>query len=258
MFKRVLKVEVPHQDITWARKKKVLKVVCSQGEIASILRHLQGEKRLVVQLLYGCGMRLMEALRLRVKDLDFSQGKVAVWDAKSTGNRYVTLPKDLHEPLQAHLVGVKLQHDDDLLQGFGSVELPYSLARKYKNAAWEWKWQYVFPAYRISECPRTGAKRRHHLYQTGIQKAVRRAARKAEIHKRVTPHTFRHCFATHLLMAGVPLPVVSKALGHKDVRTTMDHYCHLVDFDAPSPLEGVLELEKMLPVDVYKRTECAQ
>jgi integron integrase len=181
----------------------------------------------MAKLLYGSGLRLMECVRLRVKDLDFANRAIIVRDAKGMKDRVTVLPESLVQPLQEHLQGVKRLHEEDLAQGYGSVYLPYALARKYPNADKEWIWQYVFPSKRLSVDPRTGIVRRHHISESSLQKAVREAARRAGIDKRVTCHTLRHSFATHLLQNGYDIRTVQELLGHKDVRTTMI-YTHVL------------------------------
>jgi integron integrase len=188
---------------------------------------LSGTYKLMAKLLYGSGLRLMECVRLRVKDLDFANRAIIVRDAKGMKDRVTVLPESLVQPLQEHLQGVKRLHEEDLAQGYGSVYLPYALARKYPNADKEWIWQYVFPSKRLSVDPRTGIVRRHHISESSLQKAVREAARRAGIDKRVTCHTLRHSFATHLLQNGYDIRTVQELLGHKDVRTTMI-YTHVL------------------------------
>ncbi len=190
-------------------------------------------------LLYGSGLRLMECLRLRVKDLDFNCRTITVRDGKGEKDRITILPESLIKPLQKHLHQVRRLHKHDLARGYGAVYLPNALARKYPNAQREWGWQWVFPSPRLSVDPRSGLVRRHHMSPSAIQRAIRRAARAAGIHKPVSPHTLRHSFATHLLEAGYDIRTVQELLGHKDVRTTMI-YTHVLNRGAMavrSPLD---------------------
>jgi len=237
--------EVLHQPITdelhylYAKRPHRLPVVLSRAEAQRVLDAMQGTPKLVAQLLYGSGLRLMEALRLRVKDLDFDQHQIIVRDGKGAKDRVTILPESLYPAIQEHLARVRLVHQNDLAQGYGSVHLPHALARKYPNASREWIWQYVFPSNRLSTDPRTRVTRRHHIHPTVIQRAVRRAAKLAGITKHVTPHTFRHSFATHLLEAGYDIRTVQELLGHKDVATTMI-YTHVMQrgpYAVRSPLD---------------------
>jgi integron integrase len=237
--------EVLAQPIDWiddverARKPQRLPVVFTKEEVRAVLAHLAGEKRLMASLLYGAGLRLMECLRLRVKDVDFHQAQIIVREGKGDKDRVTMLPTPLVEPLQRQLDKSKALHLMDLREGFGSVYLPHALARKYPNAAQEWGWQYVFPALRRSMDPRTGREQRHHVSETGLQKAVKGAIRSAGISKPGSCHTLRHSFATHLLEAGYDIRTIQELLGHADVSTTMI-YTHVVNKGGQgvkSPLE---------------------
>ncbi len=183
---------------------------------------------MIVQLLYGSGLRLTKALQLRIKDVDFAQRQIAVRDAKGKESRVTMLPGRLIDSLQQHLQRVRRLHQRDLDAGYGSVYLPFALERKYPNADREWIWQFVFPAFGLSKDPRSGIVRRHHLHETGLQRAIKQATRLAGIEKRVSCHTFRHSFATHLLQNGYDIRTVQELLGHKDVKTTMI-YTHVLN-----------------------------
>lgn len=182
----------------------------------------------------------MECLRLRVKDIDFELYTITLHETKSNRDRVTVLPQVVVEPLRLHLAKVKAQHEEDLANGFGRVALPGALARKYPNAEYEWGWQYVFPASRMSRDPRSGMVQRHHLYETSVQKAIRKAAKEAGIEKSIGPHTFRHSFATHLLQAGTDIRKIQEILGHKDLKTTMV-YTHVAGLGAgvKSPLDSL-------------------
>jgi integron integrase len=182
----------------------------------------------MVRLLYGSGLRLMECLRLRVKDVDFEMRQITVRDGKGGQDRVTMLPEIVIPALRDHLAHARALHEQDLAHGYGCVYLPDALERKYPNACTEWGWQYVFPSDRISKDPRSGVLRRHHLHESSLQKAVRAAAKAAGIVKPVGPHTFRHCFATHLLESGYDIRTVQELLGHKDVKTTMI-YTHVLN-----------------------------
>jgi len=226
--------EVYGQDTDWglnavrARPTRYLPTVLSPEEVQAVLRHLSGVYLLVAKLLYGSGLRLTEGLKLRVKDVDFSQHQLMIRDAKGRESRVTVLPSSLMDTLAHHLQGVRQLHQQDLAQGYGSVYLPFALERKYPRAEREWIWQYVFPADRRSIDPRTGICRRHHLHESGLQKAVKQAVRDAGIQRRVSCHTFRHSFATHLLQNGYDIRTVQELLGHKDVKTTMI-YTHVLN-----------------------------
>ncbi|MCJ7738762.1 MAG: integron integrase [Anaerolineae bacterium] len=240
LYRDVLKKEPDGTiDAVRAKKPKRLPTVLSKDEVHKVIGFLSGTHQLMAKLLYGSGLRLMECLRLRVKDLDFSQQQIIVRDGKGQKDRVTMLPESLVPLLQEHVRHVRHIHEEDLSKGYGSVYLPFALERKYPNASREWLWQYVFPASRLSTDPRTGTVRRHHVHERRLQKAVRKAARKAGIDKRITCHTFRHCFATHLLEAGYDIRTLQELLGHKDVRTTMI-YTHVLNKGAlavRSPLD---------------------
>jgi integron integrase len=204
-----------------ARTPERLPVVLSRDEVAALLKQLTGTERLVVVLLYGAGLRLEECLELRVKDLDFDRQQIVVRQGKGRKDRVTMLPAAAREALTAHLVRVRQVHEVDVARGLGRVVLPYAVARKYPNAATEWRWQFVFPATRICRDPRWGAPSRYRLHESVIQKAVAGAARHAGLTKRVGPHTMRHSFATALLEDGYDIRTVQELLGHRDVRTTM-------------------------------------
>ena len=189
--------------------------------------------------MYGGGLRLMEVLRLRVKEIDFEHLALTLRNTKSNKDRVTLLPEAVVPALRLHLAKVKAQHLEDLANGYGEVELPYALAKKYPKAPYEWGWQYVFPAAQFSTDPLSGHVRRHHIFETSLQKAVRLAARKARIEKPVYPHILRHCFATHLMRNGVDIVTIQKLLGHADLKTTMIYVHAIEPAGVRSPLDRI-------------------
>ncbi|GIV79148.1 MAG: integron integrase [Litorilinea sp.] len=213
-----------------ARERRRLPTVLTVEETQRVLNHLEGVYHLIGLLLYGSGLRLQECLSLRVKDIDFARREITVRSGKGDKDRVTMLPEKALPELEAHLVQVRLQYERDLARGYGMAPLPDALARKYPNAPREWAWQFVFPSASLSRNPRRddGALYRFHLHESQVQRAVHKAARQAGINKPVSPHTFRHCFATHLLEAGYDIRTVQELLGHKNVKTTMI-YTHVLN-----------------------------
>jgi len=226
LYRNVLDVELPWLDrVEPARAPQRLPVVLTREEVAD---KLEGTNGLIGRLLYGTGMRIMEGVRLRVKDVEFSRHLILVRDGKGHKDRIAVLPDRLTTSLSEHIGHARKVHQQDLAMGYGRVWLPDALARKYANAPREWGWQYVFPAPRRSVDPRSGAVRRHHVSDQSFQRAMRQAVQDAGIHKLATPHTLRHSFATHLLEAGSDIRTVQELLGHSNVSTTMI-YTHVLN-----------------------------
>jgi len=228
LYREVLKLEVSEVNAMRAKRTQYLPTVLTKAEAREVIQNVCGVQQLVVKLLYGGGLRLCEGLRLRVKDVDFAQHQILVRDGKGSKSRVTMLPASVTAELHDHLVSVKRQHQQDLGRGFGAVPLPYALDRKYPNANRDWVWQFVFPSSQIAKDPRSELMCRHHLHESGVQKAVKQAVRATKIAKRVGCHTFRHSFATHLLESGYDIRTIQELLGHKDVKTTM-LYTHVLN-----------------------------
>lgn len=242
LYRQVLNAEFDVTGVERARLTRRLPVVFTRAEANAIISRVPGARRLIVGLLYGSGLRIMEGVRLRVKDIDFAREEIVVRDGKGEKDRVTMLPKALKHHLKLQLDAVQKLHKADLERRHGDVYLPYALERKYRNASKEFIWQYVFPAEKLSVDPRSGRTGRHHVSEQNIQRAVKEAIRKAGVHKNGSCHSFRHSFATHLLEDGYDIRTVQELLGHKDVRTTMI-YTHVLNKGGRgvrSPLDSCL------------------
>ena len=246
LYKHVLKISLGNfSSFVRAQKPKLLPVVLSKKEVERLLTHMQDVPLLMTSLLYGCGLRMNECLRLRVKDIDFERNQIFIKQGKGKKDRAVPLPLQVKSKLLEHLNNIKIVHQNDLRKGGGDVYLPYALEKKYSGAQYQWKWQYIFPSGRLSTDPRSGKVRRHHAHESVLIKHIRRAAQKAKIEKKLSTHSFRHSFATHLLEDGYDIRTVQELLGHKNLKTTM-LYTHVTSCGAlatKSPLDK-LEISK--------------
>ena len=229
LYREVLGIDISEWNIQAlrAQERKRIPAVLTQEETQRIILNTNGTYNLMVSLMYGCGLRMNELLNLRIKDIDFGFDKVYIWDSKSLRDRTLPLPMKLKQRLIAQVEVVEQIHNMDLSDGFGSVYLPHALEKKYKNAKQEFKWQYLFPMNNLSKDPRSGEIRRHHILPQTLSRNIKTAVKKSGILKRITSHTFRHSYATHLLQSGVDIRTIQELLGHRSVKTTMI-YTHVV------------------------------
>lgn len=246
LYKHVLGEPLTRKiDAVRATSKLNVPVVCTKKEVFEIINVMEGTPQIIVKILYGCGLRVMEAVRLRVQDVDFSMRQVSVRSGKGRKDRFTTFPQSLIPLLKNHLTRVELIHRQDVHDGYGRVYLPYALPRKYPNADREFRWQYIFPSSRLSRDPRTGTMRRHHVDPSVVNKAIKSAVKKLGIKKNISAHTFRHSFATHLLERGTDIRTIQALLGHKDVSTTMI-YTHVLQQGGHGVLSPLDELQDFI------------
>jgi integron integrase len=242
LYKKVLKVPLNDEiNAVRAAKKLNIPVVMTREEVRQVITVMEGVPQLIVKILYGSGLRIMEAVRIRVQDVDYSMKQICVRSGKGGKDRITTFSETIIPFLDNHLAKVKTLHEQDLAEGYGAVYLPYALSRKYLNAENEFNWQYVFPSRNLSQDPRSGKTRRHHVDPSVVNKAIKTAAKKVGIKKRISAHTFRHSFATHLLERGTDIRTIQALLGHKDVATTMI-YTHVLQqggHGVASPLDDL-------------------
>ena len=242
LYKKVLKTPLTDKiDAVRAFKKINVPVVLTRDEVKKIINVMENVPQLIVKILYGSGLRVMEAVRLRVQDIDYKMKQITIRSGKGAKDRITTFPESIISLLDNHLVKVKTLHDEDINKGFGHVYLPYALSRKYKNAAKEWNWQYIFPSRNLSKDPRSNMIRRHHVDPSVVNKAIKAAVKRIEIKKKISAHTFRHSFATHLLERGIDIRTIQALLGHKNVSTTMI-YTHVLQqggHGVSSPLDDL-------------------
>jgi len=242
LYEQVLEIPLKNQNIQAlrAQERKHIPVVLTIDEVKKIITNLTGIYQLMLKLMYGCGLRMSEIQNMRIKDIDFGYDKIYIWDSKSLKDRTIPLPLKIKDELKVQITKVKEIHKQDLENGFGSVFIPYAISKKFKNVNKDIKWQYVFPMDKISTDPRTKIQRRHHILDVTLSRNIKKSVAKSNIDKRVTSHTFRHSYATHLLQNGTDIRSIQELLGHKSIETTMI-YTHVVKElnknDIKSPLD---------------------